>query len=210
MLDELQTEVDLVRVERAVEMIRSGESPERPVVAFTFDDGFIDCYLHLAPALEAHGINAAFFVNPRYIGAGADYIEVFNRTAVRSFGRLPMTEAMVRSLADRGFVIGSHTADHVRLDGDDRNLIADQVEASRAEVEALSGQACSWFAWPYGTYRDISDRALDVALDTYDVVFSSDGYGAYGSEDRRVLNRRHFEVHWPTSHVRYFLRTTRI
>lgn len=209
MLDELSDDVEFVRVEDAVARIRSGDVPDHPVAAFTFDDGFIDCYLHLAPALEARGINAAFFVNPRYVGAGPDYIEVFNRTAIRSYGRLPMTVEMVRSLADRGFVIGSHTGDHVRLDGDDEALIADQVEMSRAEVEALSGQDCPWFAWPYGTYGDISDAALTAALGTYDVVFSSDRYGAYGSDDRRVLNRRHFEVHWPTSHVRYFLRTSR-
>ncbi len=102
LLAQLGREADLVRVEDAVAAIRRGDEVDRPMLAFTFDDGFLDCHQHLAPALEEVGINAAFFVNSRYIGAGPAYIEHFNRTAVCNFGRLPMTGEMVRDLAERG------------------------------------------------------------------------------------------------------------
>lgn len=209
LLDKLQSQADLIRIEDAVKLIQNKTKVDRPKVSFTFDDGFIDCHQHLAPTLEKFGTNAAFFVNPRYIGAEPDYIERFNRTAVRSFGRLPMTTHMVRDLDDRGFVIGCHTGDHARLDDPDPSTLTDQIVTSREEVETLTGSECKWFAWPYGTYEDISEDGLALALDTYEVVFSSARYTSYSSEAGRVLNRRHFEVFWPASHVQYFLRNPR-
>ena len=210
MLDLLASRVDLVRVEDAVELIRRRVDVDRPKVAFTFDDGYLDTYQHLAPALEAHDINAAFFINSRYIGADPDYVEHFNRERIHAPGSRPMTAAMVAELADRGFVIGGHTCDHVMLDTADPVVLDDQIVTCKAEVEALSGKPCDWFAWPYGTYRDVSDAAIELAGDTYDVVFSSDRYPSYTSHDGRVLNRRHFETFWPESDVRFFLRKPRI
>jgi peptidoglycan/xylan/chitin deacetylase (PgdA/CDA1 family) len=209
LLAQLGREADLVRVEDAVAAIRRGDEVDRPMLAFTFDDGFLDCHQHLAPALEEVGINAAFFVNSRYIGAGPAYIEHFNRTAVCNFGRLPMTGEMVRDLAERGFVIGAHTGDHIRLDTADPAVLTDQIVRCRQEVEELTARPCPWFAWPFGTYADFSPQAAAVAFDTYEVVFSSADHTRYTSHGGRILNRRHFEVYWPASHVRYHLRTPR-
>lgn len=33
----------------------------RPAVAFTFDDGFDDCYHEIAPVLDEFNVNAAFY-----------------------------------------------------------------------------------------------------------------------------------------------------
>lgn len=205
LLEGLGRYADLVDIETAVELIRTGATVSRPTIAFTFDDGFLDCYQHLAPALDAFGINAAFFINTRYIGASPDYVERFNRVTVRSPGRLPMTTDMVRELSDRGFVIAAHTGDHRNLTTTDDSVIEDQVIRCKDEVEDMTGLPCPWFAWPYGGYEHVSDRAISAALGTYEVVFSSDRYSSYSSYGGRVLNRRHFEVYWPAAHVRYFL-----
>lgn len=206
----LAAQADLVPIEEAVEMVRQQTEVDRPQVAFTFDDGYIEFYQDLAPVLEDFGVNAALFLNSRYIDAAPDYIDRFNRDAIRSPGRLPMTAQMVADLADRGFVIGSHTSDHVRLDTDDLAVHRDQIVACKAEVEVLSNRACDWFAWPYGAFEHISASALKVASETYDVVFSSDGYPSYTSYDGRVINRRQIEAYWPISHARYFLSAPRV
>ena len=76
-------------------------------------------------------------------------------------------------------------------------------------MEELAARPCPWFAWPFGTYADFSPQAAAVAFDAYEVVFSSADHTRYTSHGGRILNRRHFEVYWPASHVRYHLRTPR-
>lgn len=208
LLRALGEQAELVRIEDAVARVKAGEVVDHPMVAFTFDDGYLDCHQYFAPALRDAGVNAAFFVNTRYVDAAPDAIERFNRR-VRSPGRLPMTSAMVRELADEGFVIGAHTGDHCRLDTADPAVLTDQIVVGRAEVEQMTGASCPWFAWPYGTYGDVCDASIAVAVDTYDTVFSAARYEQYTSHRGRILNRRHFEAYWPASHVRYFLRTPR-
>lgn len=41
---------------------RNGDTPERPFLAITFDDGQLDNYLHARPALEKAGLRGSFFV----------------------------------------------------------------------------------------------------------------------------------------------------
>ena len=205
LLRHLAKQARLVNIESASRLIAQEQEVDEPMIAFTFDDGFRDCYSHLAPTLEEFGINAALFINPGYVGADAQYVESFNRSVVDLPGKLPMTRDMVSDLAGRGFVIGAHTIDHADLTSSDEDLLKHQIVDCKSAVEEISGTTCDWFAWPYGTYRHISSVALELALDTYDVVFSSDNYPQYSSHGGRVQNRRHFEVDWPQSHVRYFL-----
>jgi peptidoglycan/xylan/chitin deacetylase (PgdA/CDA1 family) len=210
MLQELSHSAKLVRIEKACELIRRGERVSEPMIAFTFDDGFIDCYTGIGPILEEFGVNALFFINPNFINGDQNYIHNFLETKVPEIiGRPPMTVDMVRDLVRRGFVIGAHTMDHVRLTSDDAFFLQCQVADCKAAVEVISGQACEFFAWTYGRYSDISDKALAVALSNYKYVFSGDRYANYTCCDGRVFNRRHFECDWPASHVKYFLSAQR-
>lgn len=205
LLSHLANQAHLVDIETASRLIAEEHVVDEPMIAFTFDDGFRECHSHLAPTLEEFGVNAAFFINPGYVGADADYVEWFNRSQVHLPGKLPLTRDMVRDLAYRGFVIGAHTTDHADLMSTDRDHLKHQIVDCRTAVEDISGKPCDWFAWTYGTYGRLSPEALEIALDTYDMVFSSDRYGQYSSHGGRVQNRRHFEADWPTAHVRYFL-----
>lgn len=211
LLRELEAVATLVPVELAVSMIQERESPDQPVLAFTFDDGLLDVYTDLAPVLEDHGINAALFICPGFVEGSPSYIERFARVAINTPGKRPMTADMIADLSERGFIIGSHTYDHVSLAGDlPAGELAQQLTASRAAIEAITGTECSWFAWPYGRSTDISPRALDAALEAYDIVFGSDSYNVYSSHAGRVISRRHFEADWPVAHVKYFLRAERV
>lgn len=205
LLGHLAKQARLVNIETASRLIAQEQDVDEPMIAFTFDDGFRDCYSHLAPTLEEFGINAALFINPGYVGADAQYVEAFNRSVVELPGKLPLTRDMVRDLASRGFVIGAHTIDHAALRSADEGFLKHQIVDCKGAVEEMSGTTCDWFAWPYGNYRHISSAALELAMVTYDIVFSSDNYPQYSSYGGRVQNRRHFEVDWPQSHVRYFL-----
>ena len=49
LLENLSHNVSFIRIEEAVECIMRKECPDTPLVAFTFDDGFMECYDIFAP-----------------------------------------------------------------------------------------------------------------------------------------------------------------
>ncbi|WP_277872225.1 polysaccharide deacetylase family protein [Legionella sainthelensi] len=61
LLDYLSHHVDFLNIEKACELIMAKSQLTRPAVAFTFDDGFDDCYHEIAPVLDEFNVNAAFF-----------------------------------------------------------------------------------------------------------------------------------------------------
>lgn len=205
LLDKIAINAELVDIAKACELIRGNVLVEKPHIAFTFDDGFEECYTHIAPELEARGVNAAFFINPNFVTGDEDYIRTFCNDVVKIPGKRPMRSEMIRDLATKGFVIGAHTLDHADLSGSNSKFLHLQIADCRHRVEDISGAECDTFAWTFGNYRHISTEALDVARRTYGTVFSSDRYHEYGSSDLVVLNRRHFECDWKFSHVKYFL-----
>ena len=65
-LEALHKYCDFVNFEDAVRMIVNKEQVKRPTVAFSFDDGWRDCYTQIVPQLEKFGVTAMFFVNPNF------------------------------------------------------------------------------------------------------------------------------------------------
>jgi len=72
---------ELIRIEKAVELINNKIKVDKPLVAFTFDDGFLDCYTVIAPILESFDTNAAFFINPNLVECSDSYYEEFSKRA---------------------------------------------------------------------------------------------------------------------------------
>lgn len=205
MLSELSKYVDFVRIEDAVQMIQNKEEPSRPKVAFTFDDGFSECYTHFAPVLEKFGINAIFFINPNYVDGDQSYINNFNNNIVMTPNKKPMRWAELLDLQKRGFIIGAHTMDHYMINSNDFETLTYQICECKKVIEAHTGIPCEYFAYPYGKLSQASLEAIKIALDTYKYVFSQSDYKYYFSFHGKVINRRHFEPFWPINHVKYFL-----
>ncbi len=205
LLDQLSEHVTFVRIEEAVGMIVRHETPDRPLVAFTFDDGFDDCYEYFAPSLEKRGVNALFFVNPNYVDGDDDYIRHFNEHVVMTPGKRPMRWRQIEELSDRGHVIGAHTMDHYMINDDDERVLHDQIDTCKEVIEKHLQKACDYFAFPYGRLEHANRKAIDIACARYKYVFSQSDYKHYFSFDGRVINRRHFEPFWPLRHVHYFI-----
>lgn len=205
MISELSKEVRFVNVEEAVRMIVENDFPNIPCVAFTFDDGFDDCYNYFAPVLEEYGVNAIFFINPNYVDGDGPYVDFFNNVTVRTPGKKPMSWEQIKELEARGFIIGAHTMDHYLTAKDDENELRYQIIECRKVIEERISRPCDYFAWPYGKIEHTSQKAVELACDTYKYVFSQSDYKHYFSFNGRVINRRHFEPFWPVSHVKYFL-----
>ena len=119
MLSELSQNVKFLRAEEAVKMIVDKDFPNIPCVAFTFDDGFDECYNIFAPVLEEFGVNGIFFINPNYVDGDESYINHFNNVVVRTPRKKPMNWNQIIELNNRGFIIGAHTMDHYLTAQDD-------------------------------------------------------------------------------------------
>lgn len=208
LLKNLSSYADFINIETACQLILERKQVERPAIAFTFDDGFDDCYLEIAPVLEEFHVNAAFFINPNFTCGNDTYIHNFlkDKAAHLAF-RKPMSVAMIQELHERGFIIGAHGMDHENLCSDNPDFLDRQIKDCKERVENIIASECNYFAWPFGKYTDISNLALDMVNRLFQYNFSSDEYSSYMS--RNVFNRRHFECDWPASHLHYFLSVKR-
>ncbi len=117
--------------------------PAKPVV-LTFDDGYIDHYRYVFPALRQYGFTATFFVISGFADAG-----------------LPahLSWEQIREMADAGMSIEPHTKDHVELAGRDYDFIVYQTLGSIESIAYYSGRQPHMFSYPVGRY---DERVLDI------------------------------------------------
>ena len=208
-LRELHKYCDFVNFEDAVRMIINQEKVERCTVAFTFDDGWRDCYTQIAPQLEKYGVNAMFFINPNFADAADNndvaYMENFTVNTTKSPGKHPMTWAQIKELQDRGFLFGAHTLDHYCINDNNIEELEHQIGDCRKVIEKKLGVPCEHFAFPYGRLEHANPASIDIACKHYKYVFSQSDHRHFFSFGGKVINRRHFEPFWPASHVKFCL-----
>ncbi len=213
LLKELQAYCKFVKFEEAVRLIINHEKVSQPTVAFTFDDGWRDCYTQIAPQLEKFGVNAMFFINPNFADAADNndeaYIKDFTEVTTKSPGKLPMTWAQMKDLQQRGFLIGAHTLDHYCINDDNLEELEHQIGDCKKVIEERLGASCDYFAFPYGRLEHANPASIDIACKYYKYVFSQSDHKHYFSFNGKVINRRHFEPFWPIGHVKYFLSSKR-
>ena len=205
LLSNLSKYVKFIRIEDAITMIVNKVEPKEPLVAFAYDDGFMECYDVFAPVLEEFGVNAIFFVNPNYVEGNDEYIDNFNKNIVLTPGRKPMRWEQIKDLSDRGFLIGAHTMDHYMINDSNWVELDKQIGCCKSVIEQELSTSCEYFAFPYGRLEHANQSSIDIACKYYKYVFSQSDYKHYFSFGGRVINRRHFEPFWPMRHVSYFL-----
>lgn len=208
-LKELHKYCDFVNFEEAVRLIENHKSVARPTIAFSFDDGWRDCYTQIAPQLEKFGVNAMFFINPNFAYAAEkeddNYIENFTVNTTNSPGKHPMTWEQIQDLQKRGFLFGAHTLDHYCINDGNVLELEHQIGDCRKIMEERLGTPCDSFAFPYGHLEHANPMSIEIACKYYKYVFSQSDHQHFFSYNGRVINRRHFEPFWPVKHVFYFL-----
>nr|WP_297267101.1 polysaccharide deacetylase family protein [uncultured Prevotella sp.] len=208
-LAKLHQYCDFVNIEDAVRMVVNQEKVSRPTVAFTFDDGWRDCYTQIAPQLDKYGVNAMFFINPNFTDAADKgdkaYIENFTVNTTKSPGKHPMTWQQIRELQKKGYLFGAHTLDHYCINDENVEELEHQIADCRKVMEDRLGDTCEYFAFPYGRLEHANPLSIDIACKTYKYVFSQSDHQHFFSFGGKVINRRHFEPFWPIQHVFYFL-----
>jgi peptidoglycan/xylan/chitin deacetylase (PgdA/CDA1 family) len=114
--------------------------PAKPVV-LSFDDGYIDHYVNVFPALKEYGSTGTFFVITALADANrADYLNW----------------QQIREMADAGMSMESHTKDHADLRGRDYNFLVYQLLGSLESLNAYTGRVSHMLSYPIGHYDDLT------------------------------------------------------
>jgi peptidoglycan/xylan/chitin deacetylase (PgdA/CDA1 family) len=119
-------------------LLRGTPLPPRPVV-LTFDDGYIDHYVNVFPALKEEGFTGTFFV----ITGRPDA----NDPAY-------MTWDQIGEMAEAGMSMESHTKTHRELTDRDYEFLVYELLGSLQSLQAHIGQAPHMFSYPVGRYDD--------------------------------------------------------
>lgn len=158
----------------------AGEALPAKSVMLTFDDGYLDNYVHAHPVLAEFGLHAVLFLITGRIGDGparncvgsgvspAPTLSHRDCAAAVAAGRAD--DAMLRwpeveRMVDAGtFEFHSHTHSHTRWDRSEADpatrhaRLADDLAHSRAALQQRLGSVSTHLCWPQG-YHDAGYRA---------------------------------------------------
>nr|WP_294873612.1 polysaccharide deacetylase family protein [uncultured Pedobacter sp.] len=109
--------------------------PEKPII-ISFDDTDLDQFTIAAPELKKYGFKGVFFImtvsigRPRY-----------------------MSKAQIKTLADEGHVIASHTWNHKNFTEFTDEDWEVQIDKPTKTLETITGKKVEYFAYPYGVWK---------------------------------------------------------
>jgi peptidoglycan/xylan/chitin deacetylase (PgdA/CDA1 family) len=197
-IEQFDRQMELVRKHCHVlsldEVLRTRPIPrsKKPLVAITFDDGYLDNYEHAVPILLRHEIPAAFFVSTGIVAAGGS----FPHDLARGNPPIPtMNWAQLRQMYRDGFLIGSHTVNHTDCAAAPQDVVWNELVASRDDLRRELGIEEPVFAYPYGGRENMTPERLALVKQAgYRGCLSAYGGSNIGAIDRYNVVRR--GIHW--------------
>jgi peptidoglycan/xylan/chitin deacetylase (PgdA/CDA1 family) len=145
------------RIRTAGELVAEtgGAEPPAGTAVLTFDDGWRDGLTVAAPLLARLGVHATFYVCPELFGN--------HDPRMGEAGRMLLGPDEARALHDAGMELGAHSLNHPDLTeiGDDE--LRRQLAGSKEQVEAITGEPCRTFAYPFGCHDGRVRRAAAAA-----------------------------------------------
>ena len=135
--------------------------PERAVV-ITFDDGFRECATVAAPAMEAHGFSATFFLVAGLMGDSSRWL-----VTERGIEFPIMSWDDARRLERAGHRCESHSVTHPRLAELSPEACRNELSRARAILEDELGHPVRHLAYPFGSEnQQVRDVAAECGYDT--------------------------------------------
>jgi peptidoglycan/xylan/chitin deacetylase (PgdA/CDA1 family) len=142
------------------------DPPATRTFAVTFDDAYLSVLEHALPILSSLEIPGTVFAPTQFMSERQPLrwpgIDQWHDTP--DAGELTsMDWDDLRSLATRGWEIGSHTVSHPHLTELDDDALSAELERSREECSARVGRPCESIAYPYGDAdARVAERAREL------------------------------------------------
>ena len=172
----------MVSMERALELLGSGDARKGQFVCLTFDDGRLDNFVNAWPVLVEAGCSAHFFVSSAMVGEtvkDASDPDVVDRY---------MDADMLRTIVREGGSIGSHAHNHVNLTTLDKDPLLSELRESRRLLERLVGGSVHTHAYPWAVY----DR--DVLAATHDAGYRYAFAGGVGGTVKMLYGAARLKI----------------
>ena len=151
-IDFLESKFQFITLDQVVDYVKGKFKPEKPCVALTFDDGYADLLVSVAPMLAKHRIPETVFVLAKPESA--------DRTQIRNTKKL-MSMSDVKKLKKTGWTIGCHSATHVNFGGE--LDVKAEIRDAKRKLEKELGTEVRYFAYPKGIYNDKVIKAVKSA-----------------------------------------------
>ena len=160
---ERQLRALLARGYRAVTFSEAVAAPRASnALAVTFDDGYRSVIDHGLPVLQRLGVPATLFMPSAFVDGPPLSWPGIDHWLEGPFADelAPLSWAALRSLADAGWEIGSHTCSHPHLTSVSDGQLRRELAESRAELEHGLGRRCRSLAYPFGS---VDGRVVEAA-----------------------------------------------
>lgn len=198
---------DFISYSEAVRRVRTGPI-DRPMVSFSFDDGF-KSNLRAARILEEFGTVGMFFVPTGFIGTPTVQQARQFFGFVEGCDEPAMTWDDLESLRSRGHEIGNHTVAHRPISTLSTQRMTDEIGQGAETLRERLGEG-QHFAWPYGRFHHFTEDAAQAVFDTGHTSCASAERGAHsivheGTSPALCLRRDHIMTSWPMNHCNYFI-----
>jgi peptidoglycan/xylan/chitin deacetylase (PgdA/CDA1 family) len=140
----------LLRVARPWGLDACPGQGQEPLVAVTFDDGYVSVIENALPELQQRGIPATFFVPTGSWGERPGWIKSPGHPFWQE--RVMSREELQRLAAEPLVTIGSHTVLHPNLLQVSAREATRELVESKAGLESLLGRPIEWFSFPHGAH----------------------------------------------------------
>jgi len=175
----------ILSLDELLAIVRGETAAPRRAVAITFDDGWLDNWVHAFPVLRKYRLRAAVFVVTDWVERASapesvdgrhvsfpPHREMCERAERGETRGVVLDWERIGEMRNSGFVrFYSHTRSHVKCDRVPEDVVVEELLSAKKTLEERLGSPCPYLCWPYGKFPR---RAEALAREAgYEAVFTT-------------------------------------
>ena len=159
----LKEHCDVIPLGEALDRVAERrDSPSKPAVSITFDDGYDDNFVFALPVLMRYGIKASFYVTTGFIDRDPEVVDRMRR--MRGMAVSALRWEQLAEMRRGGMAVGSHTITHPNLAELAPGAVRAELRDSKRALEDHLGEEIDSIAYPYGIPgRHVTDQTIASA-----------------------------------------------